>query len=205
MTDMSSEMTQVLKKALVTQPLDTNNGYTYTYTSLLGVMLRLAEEKYGERDKNYTLLGFEFCAGIPQIWYPDSCKHIIIQMSLECLTEIERGCYQLAHECIHLLSPLGKRSANILEEGLATYFSGWYMQEKKSANRWHSGLDSYTHAERLVTQLLALDPNAIKVLRQEEPTISKISSQLILKYYPTLPEETAIKLAEPFDRDWVAT
>jgi hypothetical protein len=60
------------------------------------------------------------------IWYPGDRKHIVIQLSVNCLTDLPRACYQLAHECIHLLAPTGRQNANNLEEGLATLFSEDY-------------------------------------------------------------------------------
>lgn len=192
-----------MDSGLVTQRLPDGSGYTYTYASRLGDILALAEEKYGERDRSYTLLGFEFIDGIPQIWYPrPERKNIIIQLTQACLTETMRGYYQLAHECVHLLSPTGGRRANILEEGLATYFSAWYMRDHLKMTGWDdSGIPSYRVAQGFTEMLLDLDPNVIKVLRAEQPIISEITADLIVKHYPTFPESVAQKLCQPFDRD----
>lgn len=51
-------------------PID--GGYTWTLASLLGDMLTEAQNRYGERDLNYTILGIEFSPHGPQIWYPNS-------------------------------------------------------------------------------------------------------------------------------------
>lgn len=40
-----------------TQPLSTNNGYTYTLTSRIGDMLYEAESLFDDRDKTWTILG----------------------------------------------------------------------------------------------------------------------------------------------------
>ncbi len=182
----------------ITEPLP-ESGYKWTLASRLGQMLCLAEDQFGERDLSYTILGVEFSKDGPQIWYPNNCKHIIIQLEPQCLYERYRAYYKLAHECVHLLSPTGGRNANVLEEGLATYFSQQYMHDYFEVN-WPLGMESYKIACVLAEILLKLDPYAIKHLRREEPVISKISKELLLKYYPALGEEVASKLAQPFER-----
>ncbi len=64
---------------LVTQPLPDGNGYTWKLASLLGNMLHIAEELFGQRDPSYTILGIEIGSDIPHIWYPGDRKHIVIQ------------------------------------------------------------------------------------------------------------------------------
>src|SRR3990167_6713780 len=106
-------------ETLIAKPI--TSGYTWTLTSRLGSLLQLAESQFGARDKDYTILGIEFGSTGPFIWYPGNCKNIAIQLSLESLKSEHCALYELAHECIHLLSPTGKKNANVLEEGLATY------------------------------------------------------------------------------------
>jgi hypothetical protein len=105
---------------LFASPLADGSGYTWTLSSRLGEMLRLAEERFGPRDPTYTLLGFEFAGEYPQLWFPGDCRHIVIQLTPECATDTIQACYQLSHECVHLLAPSDGRNANNLEEGLAT-------------------------------------------------------------------------------------
>jgi len=85
------------------------SGWTFTLATRLGHMLRIAEERYGQRDGSYTILGVEFTEGVPQLWYPDNVDDIAIQLNVTCLHEPHRAYYQLAHECIHLLSPTGDK------------------------------------------------------------------------------------------------
>ena len=186
------------RSLIITDPLPTS-GYTWTLASRLGQMLGIAQAQFGERDLSYTILGIEFAQDGPQIWYPGNSKHIVIQLGLKSLDEPVRASYQLAHECIHLLSPTGGRNATVLEEGLATYFSQQYIYKNFNED-WHSGMQSYEIASALVRKLLALDAYAIKHLRHEVPVISKISKGLLLKHYPALGEEVAGKLAQPFER-----
>ena len=86
------------------------------------------------------------------------------------------ACYQLAHEAIHLLAPLGGRNANALEEGLATYFSLWYVNEHLGKNvRCNS--PSYLKAYEKVGELFAIDADAIKKLRCIEPYFYKMTPE----------------------------
>jgi hypothetical protein len=192
---------------VIAHPLSTNDGYTWTLASQLGKMLHLAESLYGPRDSSYTLLGIEFIDGSPKCWYPGNRKHIVIQLGLPCLKEPDRACFQLAHEAIHLLSPTGSSNANVLEEGLASHFQLFYMQEHypsdwpRSAVDWNRfDVQSYTEAQISVEALLDLDRDSIKTLRKKEATLSLISEQMILASYPALHKEIARSLCQRFRR-----
>lgn len=175
------------------------NGYSWTLVTRLGDMLTKAEHAYGQRDQSYTLLGIEFREGDPQIWYPGNCGHIAIQISPDVINNMPMACYQLAHECVHLLSPTGARVANALEEGLATYFAHKYVLEEFGRDVPNS-YTSYAEAKNLVAELLAVDSDAVKILRQAETTTSKITAEQITTAYPSLNPATAAALAAPFVR-----
>jgi len=190
----------VRQSLLVAAPLPGGDGYTWTLASRLGQMLALAEESYGPRDPSYTVLGVEFTAGIPQIWYPGKRRDIVIQLSLECLTDKLRAYWQLAHESVHLLSPTGGGPAAMLEEGLATLFAQEYMARTLGVPALNTGMASYDDACARVGALLALAPHAIRRLRTIEPTISHVSATLIRQVAPQVSEHEAYVLASPFDR-----
>lgn len=183
----------------VARPLPTNNGYSWTLASLLGDMLHRAEQIFGPRDSSYTILGVEFCAGTPQLWYPGNRRHIAIQLTMECLTDQVRACYQLAHESVHLLAPTGGRNANVLEEGLATYFSELYLHDT-FAKTMLPELASYADACSRVRQLLAIDPSVIRTLRAKQPAIHLATVDDILAARPDVPRELAESLVSPFVR-----
>jgi hypothetical protein len=184
-------------ESLIAKPLA--EGYTWTLTSRLGDMLNKAEETYGIRNRSFTILGIEFKANNPQIWYPGNCKHVAIQLTPDAATNMMQGCYQLAHECVHLLSPNESSQANILEEGLATFFAHKYVEEE-FGNSIKSTIQSYEIARQMVWKLLTIDPYAIKALRAIESTISKITAEQILMLYPSLGATTAQALEYPFIR-----
>ena len=175
--------------------------YTWTLPSILGDMLGMAQRMFGERDHAFTLLGVEYCGDHPRVWCPGNRGDMIVQVSVRCLDEPQRACYQLAHECIHLLGPSGCGGAPVIEEGLATWFAQYYLRVRLGNPNWRSTMYSYTIAQRQVEALLKLDANAIKTLRQEQPTFAKFTSELLLKHYPALGEERAAALVAPFQRD----
>jgi hypothetical protein len=176
----------------------TPTGHSWTITSKLGHILRTAEEQYGPRDYSYTILGVEFNQdGHPRIWYPGDCKHIIIQISMNCIDDINRAVFQVAHEALHCLCPTGKNNANVLEEGLANLFSIEYTIANGNGV-WTSNDQKYTDASELVKQLLSLDYEIIKKLRLVQPTISYIDKDLILRTNPNVPVELADKLSMKF-------
>lgn len=179
------------------------SGYSWTLASRLGEMLALTERKYGPRDYSYTILGIEFKhAGQPSFWYPGNRKHIVIQLTVEALSNNNKALYQLAHESIHLLSPVTSGNANYLEEGLATHFSEEYMATVINQPHWNSGTgpiaEKYNTARDLVRQLLAIDPNIILKIRKKQPTISLITAENILEENNNIPNDLIQQLIERF-------
>lgn len=159
-----------------TRSLPSNDGYTYTLPTRLGHILRLAELMYGPRDRSWTILGIEFnldSNASPQIWYPDNCKNIAIQLNSAALEDTVLACYQLAHEAIHLLAPSGSRLANVLEEGVAVYFSLLYVTQHLKG-KVKCNHEAYIRAYYEVSKLLNVDPDAIKKLRGVEPCFYKM-------------------------------
>jgi hypothetical protein len=181
------------------EELETKDGYTFTLASRLGDMLNMAEKMFGERDKSYTILGTEFYSGsMPQVWYPGNRKDIVIQLTQEALTDEQQACYQLAHESIHLLSPTGGSNANILEEGLATYFAGLYMDTSFPNSNWHPTETKYKEAMELVKKLLYTDSNIIKGIRLKQPVISKITEKDFLLEDKGIDEILAKEIVKEF-------
>jgi hypothetical protein len=97
----------------------------------------------------------------------------VIQISPECAKDFVRTCYELAHECIHLLAPSGGPGANVLE-GVATFFSSLYVKETFAVD-FHPVLESYRLAGELVEKSLASEPDAIRSIRQRQPAFSKVT------------------------------
>jgi len=163
-------------------------------------LLGVAEEMFGPRNLDYTLLGIEFSHFEEGIKYQNDGKNITIQLKLSSLRERHLVRSQLARECIHLLSPTGKKDANVLEEGLAVYFEEYYTHKAFNSVGQDFGLrnDNYTSALRSVERLVGIQPDAVKLIRAHEPTIARISGELIVTVCPAVPPDLANGLAERF-------
>lgn len=174
-------------------------GFTWTLASRLGDMLTLAEKLFGPRNKEFTILGFEFSSTGPMIWYPKSSTNIVIQLSREAFHSEELALYQLAHETIHLLSPSGTSKANVLEEGLAVYFS-WYYIEKVFNTKGESLTRSseYNLAGLLVKKLLLKYPGFFFNLRSSKPNLWEIEESDLMAFAPDLGRAEAEILMLPF-------
>ena len=196
---MAATPMNVYDDLVLSQRLPTDNGWSYTLASRLGQLLRSAEQQFGPRDTSYTPLGFEFVADGPRTWYPDNCRHVIIQLGSTCATDIVRACYQLAHESIHLLSPTGvPNDSNILEEGLATVFSYRYVRDTFGLDWSRSDDVRYDSAAAAVEKLLAIDPTSIARLRTRQNVISRIDASLILAQYPAVGADLSNELERKF-------
>ena len=184
---------------LFARSLPHGTGYTWTLASRLGEMLCLAEERFGPRDPTYTLLGFEFGGDIPGLWFPGNRRHIVIQLIPKCATDTIGACYELSHECVHLLAPTGGRDANNLEEGLATHFAHWYLVEHLKTDRLCT-IPSYNAARSAVEKLLAIDATIIRRLRDRQPALHLLQPEELIAAVPTLPPDLAAELCEGFIR-----
>lgn len=174
------------------------------YSDRLEHILCLAEELYGPRTHTRTFRVINFHDRQPQVFYP-SPSEIEIRLGLPCQTELERGCYQLAHEALHCLSPVDIWTATTLEEGLATSFAHSYIRNHGGTDWNHSptfwsgsGDQRYDLARGIVEMFLSSRPNAIRRLREKQPVISAISADLIIEYYPEVPSFVAQILASRF-------
>jgi len=179
-------------------PLPAKDGYTWTIASLIGRAMQEAEAAYGARDAGYFFAGYEFVDGVPQLWFPGNANVVVMQLSIEAQENLSRAAFQLSHEVIHLLNPVRAGLANVLEEGLATYFQGIFAPE--FGNRWISDVPSYIDAQTAVKRLLDMDPQAISRLRAEEPCLSKISEDMIRRLCPGVDFGLATALTARFKR-----
>ena len=140
-------------------------------------------------------------ADVPQIWYPGDRKHIIIQLDLEASTDLLQACYQMAHETIHLLAPTGGSNPNNLEEGVASYFAAYYLENKLNAFNWRPNLPSYKRVLKRVAPLLDTDISCIRRLREQQPSFSKMDREQVSTAFPNLASEDVSFLISKFDRN----
>jgi hypothetical protein len=114
-----------LAKGFCCEPLPAGDGWTWTLISRMSDLLAEAEDRYGNRDLDWTPIGIEFGGDWPSIWYPGypGRRHISIKLSRAARQDFGQAIFELSHEVIHLLGPAGRRAAPAIEEGVAVLFS----------------------------------------------------------------------------------
>lgn len=176
------------------------HGYTWTLASRLGDMLFHAERMFGKRDKEFTILGIEFNESGPRIWYPKDNKNIVIQLTPDALNSEAIAYYQLAHESVHLLSPSGEANANVLEEGVAVWFSWWYLKHVLDVDgeQFTKFAPNYYTAALIVDKALEHNPDFFREARILRPKIWEITQEEIKNLCSALTDDEAMILAAPF-------
>jgi len=176
-------------------------GFRSTMASRLGEMFLIAENLFGKRDRSYSFLGFEFTDNGPNLHY-ERDKSFLMRIQSGVMLEPMFVYAQMAHECVHMLSPCPQRPVTILEEGMAEFFAYIYMRDTMEYKLTPKPPGTaYHEAGQLVAMLMSLNPYGIKQIREEEPTISLITKSLIWKHYPMLEEGVVARLARTFVSD----
>jgi hypothetical protein len=184
----------------VTNLLPAAYGYGWTLTSLLGSFLYELEQRYGQRNKEWTLLGIEFSGQIPMIWFPGNNGNVSIMLSESASVNPAQAIYQLAHESVHILSPSGGRIALNVEEGMANAFAREISLRYGLAA--HQPMDSYENASELLANLLTtVHCEAICVLRTKKPQIHDWTPEFLQEELPSIKSDLAENLCKPFVRD----
>lgn len=154
--------------------------------TLMQELLRIfeeAERQFGPRDASYEL-------SAPRITECASARSFIFQplrmariyLSREARTKPWIASLELAHEAIHVLSPLPFGSGpTILEEGLAEYFAQRYADRIHGLSFERTCDAKADEVMRAVSTLLAKNPTVIKELRTRQPVISKIDEKLLIE------------------------
>ncbi|WP_146221709.1 hypothetical protein [Komagataeibacter oboediens] len=172
--------------------------------NLLGAFLSELEARYRKRDTSYTILGISFGGSTPMIWYPPYGQQVAILLSDECKQDVSRAIFQLAHECMHLLSPSGSRDATLLEEGLATSFQmeiaeTYCLYPDDCSVDTLIQKENYKLALRLSEELINIDNHCIKRILTKCGKFNKINPKDITKEVPSFSLENAKLLCEKFD------
>jgi len=141
-----------------------------------------AEHLFGPRDTSYQL-------SEPRITDCASSRTYIfaplrmtrIYLSRNARTKPWMASVELAHEAIHVLSPIGFGGPTILEEGLAEYFAQRYATRVHGLS-FERGANAKADAVmQAVSTLLAKNQFLIKDLRKRQPVISKIDERLLVE------------------------
>lgn len=163
----------------------------------VAALLSRAEDRFGQRDQSYELAGIWYAERGPYVQYasPGSTS-IFIVLSDQAQTNDGLALFQAAHEVVHLLAPTGGSDATVLEEGVATMFQHDVCEGRGIAVS--SELQTYREAEARVRQLLTHAPDAIRAIRQMEPSFARVEPRHILAVAPDIRENAAIELCMPF-------
>jgi hypothetical protein len=188
---------EISNELLLAHPLANNTGWSWTLASRLGYLLERAQQQFGPRDTTYTPVGIEFTVNRAGVWFPGNCRNIVIQLKAGCANDTPQACYQLAQECIHLLSPTGGSHANYLEEGLSIVFATRYVAENFGFQMIQPS-PKYSEAAHLVETFLGLDNEAVRKVRIIQPSFSQITVANLVQACPTCPPELAERLLENF-------
>jgi hypothetical protein len=168
------------------------NDRSYEQT-LMQELLRIfkeAELKFGPRDDSYQL-------SVPRITECASSRTYIfrplrmtrIYLSRDSRTKPWLASLELAHEAIHVLSPVGFGGLTILEEGLAECFAQRYVSRVHGLSFERGSNPKADAVMQAVSTLLAKNESVIKKLRTRQSVISKIDEKLLV-------EVAGIKLSE---------
>jgi hypothetical protein len=158
-----------------------NRSYERALKQELPKIVEAAEFWFGPRDHSYELLEprlSESFFATPAI-YP--FRKIRIFLTREAKLAPYYATYELAHEVVHVLSPVLMLRPILLEEGLATYFSFKYVKRIHNVQFETTGDRHYDAAFRAVSRLMAKNEFVIKELRARQPVISKIDVKLLVE------------------------
>ena len=115
----------------------------------------------------------------------------------------DQGTWQVAHECVHLLDPVEAGTANVLEEGLATWFQDEPQYHDKlvkryiTRNRPHP--ENYAKAKWLVLQCQRGILPAVKEIRSSGTRIRDITPEVLAAKLPDADRETIDSLCTKFE------
>jgi hypothetical protein len=171
----------------------------------LNVLLAEAERLYGPRDATYRFAGVRLDPKGPRLWFSSpTSDEIWIELSPSTMSYPDQALHQLAHEVIHLVAPDRSPPAVMLEEGLAVHFSVYaptfisptYRRDALKYLITTPSARNYLDALCVYNELVAIEPNAIVVLRQKEPKFHAMDPSFIMSMIPQVREELAERLCE---------
>jgi hypothetical protein len=173
----------------------------WSLTARLGQMLVAAEKQFGERYKEFAILGVEFRTNGPYTWQmKEGGKHVIPVLHTDCLSNKERALYQLSHEVVHCLYPTSFSGVTVIEEGCAVIFQEWYMKEVIH-KPWHGSDERYINAKNLVAQLLEIDYNIVSKLRDGRAFADITPKEIIKISDKKIKKKVAEELCSKFNKE----
>lgn len=159
-----------------------NRSYELSLKEELVKILEEAESLFGPRDRSLEMLE----PRITEKYYAQPAvypfKKVRIYLTSHAKTARYMAAYQLAHEAVHVLSPVAPgEPPTVLEEGLASYFSFKYVKRVYGVQFETTGDRHYDAAMRAVSTLLAKNESVMRELRARQPVISRIDVKLLVE------------------------
>ena len=160
-----------------------DRSYEQTLMQELLTIFKEAEVLFGPRDASYKL-------SVPRVTECASSRTYIFQplrmtriyLSRDSRVKPWLASLELAHEAVHVLSPVGFGSGpTILEEGLAEWFAQRYVSRVHEMTFERGSNPKADAVMRAVSTLLAKNQFVIKHLRTRQPVISKIDEKLLIE------------------------
>lgn len=168
-----------------------DRSYEQTLMQELLRIFKEAERLFGPRDASYQLSvpRLTECATSRTYIFPP-LRTTRIYLSRDSKTKPWVASLELAHEAIHVLSPVGFGFApTILEEGLAEWFAQKYVSRVHDLSFERGANPKADAVMRAVSTLLARNESVIKDLRARQPIISKIDEKLLVEVAGIKPDE----------------
>lgn len=195
------EPTDYIPRFTSVNPLDTNN-----VDQVISMLLEDAEELFGARvdPAPYAFDGIYFASKVPIMKYNQEEMKIVFRLSSDARNDNSKILWQIAHECVHLMTP-ARLWTSMFEEGLACWFQMRWAKlcpqlfpEHKCNPEICFENKRFLEAYTIVEELLKQDPNAIKRLRSLQPVISKFTPKLLVTELPQIDVPTAKLLCSRF-------
>ena len=110
-----------------------------------------------------------------------------IALSANCTCDNITVTCELPHEVVHSLAVPGRADANLLEEGVATRFEREISALEVKRPRPPS--PNYMTPVLLIEELLRVDSNAIRLVREQNPYMSRLTEEEFTAAVPRAPSE----------------
>lgn len=180
-----------------------DRSYEQTLMQELLRIFKEAERLFGPRDTSYELSAPRIteCANARSFIF-QPLRKTRIYLSRNARTKPWIASLELAHEAVHVLSPVPFGSAlTILEEGLAEWFAQRYADRIHGLTFERACDPKADDVMRAVSTLLAKNQFAIKELRARQPVISKIDEKLLIEVAGVEPRQARF-LCTGFKKFW---
>ena len=183
--------------------------YLESLKDLADHYISILEEIFGPRDPRFIFDKIEMIDDGPQTFFPDKYNIEGCRVNIEIsrkpweLCSLSQGPWQVAHECVHLPDPGKFGTANILEEGLATWFQDNPEFHNEDVKRYIKNNGdkklNYLEARELVRKYCPDILGAVKTLRSRKIRIRDIRVNNLASLLPLANEKDLERLCTLFE------